>query len=1234
MHTIEQNEIRDNLTTAVRIGLASPETILSWSSGEVTRAETINYRTHRPERQGLFCERIFGPERDWECGCGRCRGVRFKGRVCEKCGVQVGPSRVRRKRMGHIDLAAPVVHLWFFKLTPSVLAHLFGLKKRDLERVIYYQAHIILDPGPTGLCRHQILDDESLRRLREQHGDTFVTGMGAGAIHTLLASLTLPELARELREELVAQGRRARPSLQKQKKLIKRLQIVQSLLDSGNDPRWLVLTRIPVIPPDLRPMVPLDSGNYATSDLNDLYRRVIQRNLRLRKLQGSRAPEVILRNEMRLLQQAVDPLFDNGRCQNKVMGSSQRPLKSLADLIHGKEGRFRQHLLGKRVDYSGRSVIVVGPELKLHQCGLPKVMAVELFEPLVIGQLLRSGQATTIHKARRMIHDRHEAIWDALEAVMRGHPVLLNRAPTLHRMGIQAFDPVLVEGNAIRLHPLVCKAFNADFDGDQMAVHLPLSLPARAEARERMMPASNIFSPANGQPIITPSKDMVLGCFHLTAVLGSRPRAEEVKAFSNPLEVVAAHGQDRVGVHTWISVRLPAERAVSSQEEVPAVPANQKHRRIVTTVGRILFNQALAEAARTVVLPFYDLVLSVRNLSRIIADCQRLAGREATLAVLETIKEVGFREATRSGLSFAASDLITPHRKGELVARAQQQVDRLREHTNRGHLDETERVEKVIEVWKATIDEIQQELTRELAADNRPGQPLNPIHVMVQSGARGSPEQMRQLSGIRGLMIRPSGEVIEIPVTSSFREGLTSLEYFTSTHGARKGLVDTSMKTSNSGHLTRRLVDVAQDVVVREEDCGTDQGIRKRAEGGRSLASRILGRVACETITHPVTDEVLVEAGDLIGVTMARAIEQADVQGVVVRSPLTCRARRGVCRKCYGMDRSTGQLVEVGMAVGVIAGQSIGEPGTQMTMRTFHIGGVASGQDITMSLPRVIELFEARTPAHRAVLAGVEGVLALPEDRSPAVARRVSVQPVDELDRPVGPAWTVMVEPGLKLLRELASGQRVRKGQALTEGDAHPQELLRMLDEEIVRIWIVDEIQKVYHREGADLDDKHVEVIVSRMLSKRKVRQPGDSTLLPEQVIDRNELRQINARLRRSIKVVRPGDSRFPAGAVVEQTELETETIRLRKEGHELPETVPAQLVRASTLLLGVTAAALHADGFLSAASFQETKAVLAEAALAGKVDELQGLKENVLLGQLVPAGTGFRPAEPGESRA
>jgi DNA-directed RNA polymerase subunit beta' len=860
-------------------------------------------------------------------------------------------------------------------------------------------------------------------------------------------------------------------------------------------------------------------------------------------------------------------------------------------------------------------------------------MAVELFQPLIVGQLMRSGKAATIHKARRMLRARDEAIWDALEEVMRGHPVLLNRAPTLHRMGIQAFEPVLVEGNAIRLHPLVCKAFNADFDGDQMAVHLPLSLPARAEARERMMPASNIFSPANGQPIITPSKDMVLGCFHLTAGVGDRPRAEEVKAFSSPLEVVAAHGQKKVGVHTWVCVRLPAERAVISQAEVPAVPAKRTHRRIVTTVGRVLFNQALAEAAGTDVLPFYDLALSGRNLSRIIADCQRLAGRDATLAVLETIKEVGFREATRSGLSFAASDLITPHSKEELVARAQQQVDRLREHADRGHLDEAERVEKVIEVWKTTIDEIQKDLARELAADSRPGQPLNPIHVMVQSGARGSPEQMRQLSGIRGLMIRPSGEVIEIPATSSFREGLTSLEYFTSTHGARKGLVDTSMKTSNSGHLTRRLVDVAQDVVVREEDCGTDQGIRKTVQGARSLASRILGRVACETITHPVTDEVLVAAGDLIGVTMAQAIEQAEVEGVTVRSPLTCRARRGVCRKCYGMDRSTGEMVQAGTAVGVIAGQSIGEPGTQMTMRTFHINDVAV-QDITMSLPRVIELFEARTPAHQAVLAAVEGVLTLPEDRSPAVARRVSVQPVDELDRPTAPAWNVVVEPGQKLLRDLVPGQRVQKGQALTEGDAHPQELLRLLDEETVRIWIVDEIQKVYHREGADLDDKHVEVIVSRMLNKRKVRHPGDSTLLPDQVIDRNELRRINARLRRSVKIVRQGDSRFAAGTVVEQKELETETTRLRKGGRQLPETVPAEPVRSSTLLLGVTAAALHAEGFLSAASFQETKAVLAEAALAGKVDELLGLKENVLLGQLVPAGTGFRPVEPGENRA
>jgi DNA-directed RNA polymerase subunit beta' len=1215
MHNTDETEIRGNLYTAVRIGLASPETIRSWSQGEVTRPETINFRTHRPARDGLFCERIFGPERDFECSCGKYRGIRFKGMQCDRCGVQVGHSRARRNRMGHIELASPVVHLWFFKLKPSVLAHLFGIKVRDIEKVVYYQSHIVVDPGDAPLARYQLLADEELRQARALYGEGFQAGMGAAAIRDMLAGLDLTQLTRDLRRELDELARGSSRSAERHKKLVQRLKIVQGLLDSGNNPAWMVLSCLPVIPPDLRPVVLLESGNYASSDLNDLYRRVLQRNLRLRKLLDCDAPEIILRNERRLLQQAVDALFDNDRCENPVLGASKRPLKSLAGLIHGKEGRFRQNLLGKRVDYSGRSVIVVGPELKLHQCGLPKVMALELYQPLVIGHLLRSGAATSISRARRMIQRRDETIWDALAEVMQGHPVLLNRAPTLHRMGIQAFEPILVEGHAIRLHPLVCKGFNADFDGDQMAVHLPLSVEARAEAWERMTPAQNVFSPANGQPIITPSKDMVLGCYYLTARTGAA-EAGPVRTFASPAEVLLAHGQNKLGVHAPIRVRLPAERVVIGEQAPEAVRAGGRHRLVATTAGRVLFNEALPAG-----LPFYDLPLTSKNLSKIIADCQARAGREATLTLLERIKEIGFREATRSGLSFAAADLLTPAAKAELIARAEHEVEGLRRHTDNGDLTEEERLLRVIEVWKRTISAIQDRLASELAEDRRDGQPINPIHAMVQSGARGSVEQVRQLSGIRGLMTRPSGEVIETPITSSFREGLSSLEYFTSTHGARKGLVDTAMKTSDSGYLTRRLVDVAQNVVVMEEDCGTRAGVRKPAR-----AERIVGRVSCETITDPVSDEVLVREDALITREMAQAVEKAQLPGVRVRSPLTCSARRGVCRRCYGMDRSTGELVERGLAVGVIAGQSIGEPGTQLTMRTFHIGGVASAQDITMSLPRIIELFEAREPAHPTVLAECDGVVRLGNP-----GERIKGQAVIFV-RAGGGEVAHLVPDSARPIVE--NGDRVEKGQALSTGQPHPQDVLRLLGLEAVRAYLVDEVQAVYRKESVDLDDKHVEVIVSQMLGKVKVRHPGDSALLPDQVLDRAAVAQINARLERSVKVVKARSSSLAEGAVVERRAFEVECQRLRALGQEVPTAEPARRVEARVLLLGVTRAALHAESFLSAASFQETKTVLAEAALVGKVDPLCGLKENVLLGQLVPAGTGFRPAEGGESRA
>src|SRR5437868_7077035 len=953
MSTGEANYDRINDYGAVRISLASPHDIRSWSFGEVKKPETINYRTYRPEKDGLFCERIFGPEKDWECACGKYRGKKYKGMICDRCGVKVTHSSVRRKRMGHIELAAPVVHIWFFKAMPSRLGTLLDMKTSSLEKIIYFQDYVVVDAGETPLKERQLLTEEEFRKAREQYGETFEADMGAEAVKKLLEKLNLVDESNKLREKLDTETKKEKSSKAKLKDYVKRLKIIESLRDSSNKCEWMVLECIPVIPPDLRPLVLLDSGNFATSDLNDLYRRIINRNNRLKKLVDLNAPEVIIRNEKRMLQQSVDALFDNNRCKRPVLGSSNRPLKSLTDMIKGKQGRFRENLLGKRVDYSARSVIVVGPELKLHQCGLPKKIALELFQPFIIRRLKELGHADTIKSAKKMLERKDEQVWDILEEVTKSHPVLLNRAPTLHRMGIQAFEPVLIEGNAIRIHPLVCKGFNADFDGDQMAVHLPLSIEAQVEATVLMMSTNNIFSPANGQPIISPSQDIVMGCYYLTATRGEHGESVEAgdgMVFSNPAEVFLAYAEKKVGVHAHIKVRLPRGKHVISEirydkDKVRVDEVSRNPNMLVTTtVGRVIFNDILKPD-----MAFYDLPLSGKHLSRIIADCYQHLGRRETIDLLDRMKDIGFRESTRSGLSFATDDLKTPVNKELVIRETEKEVDKIQKQYQRGIITEGERYNKVIDLWTHARDEITKQMMHELANDVREGKPyLNPIFLMAHSGARGGVEQIRQLAGMRGLMAKPSGQIIETPIKANFREGLSVLEYFSSTHGARKGLADTALKTADSGYLTRKLADVAQNVVVTLHDCGTTQGITKGVlykgeEVERSLAESIRGRVARNPIAT-VTGEEIVRENEVITPEMANKIELLNIDKVVVRSPMTCQAYLGVCRLCYGMDLSTGALVEEGMAVGIIAAQSIGEPGTQLTMRTFHIGGVAKGE--------------------------------------------------------------------------------------------------------------------------------------------------------------------------------------------------------------------------------------------------------------------------------------------------
>jgi len=1300
---------------AISIRIASPDVVRSWSKGEVKKPETINYRTFKPEKEGLFCEKIFGPTRDWECNCGKYKRIKHKGIVCDRCGVEVTLSKVRRERMGHIELACPVSHIWFFKAVPSRMGAILDLSLRELERVLYYEAYIVTDPGTSPLKLKELLTEERYQEALKQHGKSFTAKMGAEAIRELLAQAELDQLIQQLQKELTKTEFE-----QSQRRLTKRLRILDALNKSGNRSEWMILTVLPVIPPDLRPLVPLDGGRFATSDLNDLYRRVINRNNRLKKLMELKAPEIIIRNEKRMLQEAVDALFDNGRHGRPVIGPMNRPLKSLADMLKGKQGRFRQNLLGKRVDYSGRSVIVIGPELKLHQCGLPKKMALELFEPFIIRKFRERGFAHTIKSAKRLVEREQLEVWDILDEVIKDHPVLLNRAPTLHRLGIQAFQPVLIEGKAIRIHPLVCAAFNADFDGDQMAVHVPLSLEAQMESRLIMLSSNNIFSPSSGRPIVTPTQDIVLGCYYLTKARDGVKGEGHI--FADPDEVILAYQDGELGLHAKITVRVGSKR-------------------LETTTGRVLFNQTLPPD-----IQFVNELMDKGRLGDVIATCYRTCGHQRTVQLLDDLKQLGFEQATRSGCSIGVDDLIIPKGKAQGIERARKEVAHVELQYQRGIITEGERYNKIIDIWTRTTDEVSDLIFEEL-------EPFNPIFMMADSGARGSEQQVRQLAGMRGLMAKPSGEIIENPIVANFREGLNVLEYFISTHGARKGLADTALKTADSGYLTRRLVDVAQDVIIAEHDCGTLNGITIGAilEGDEevaSLAERIIGRIALDNVVNIVSDDVIVKANTEIAEEAADRIQQAGIEKIRIRSVLTCDASRGACILCYGRNLATGRLVEVGEAVGIIAAQSIGEPGTQLTMRTFHIGGTASriieqsfikaknagvvkfvnlktvqskpgellvlnrngqlllldeegrelerytipqgavlgvsdggtvekqqvfvqwdpyaspiltevsgivrldditvgvtirdevdeatkvvnriitehkadyhpqvivetregeilavyglpvgahllvrdGQqvktgdllaktarkitqtkDITGGLPRVAELFEARRPKDPAIIAEIDGVVEVGTAKKGQ--RRIIITSSTEMRK------EYLIPHGKHL--NVYKGDYVTAGQPLTDGPVVPQDILRVSGDKKLQEYLVNEVQEVYRLQGVKINDKHIEIIVRQMLRK--------------------------------VRIDDPGDTHFLIGMQVDKFLFQQENERVKKLGKR-----PAS---ATQLLLGITKASLSTESFIAAASFQETTRILTEAATSGRRDHLMGLKENVIMGHLIPAGTGF----------
>ena len=1392
---------RVNDFTAVKVTLASPNDIRAWSFGEVKKPETINYRTYRPEKDGLFCERIFGPERDYECSCGKYRGTKYKGIICDRCGVKVTHSRVRRKRLGHINLAAPVVHIWFFKSLPSRLGTLLGVKTSDLEKIVYFQDYIVIEPGDVAELKFkQLLTEDEFRVAQETHGNAFTALMGAEAIRELIERTNLDETALELRQQL-----NETRSKQKTKDLAKRLKLVEQVRGSENDPAWLVMDVIPVIPPDLRPLVLLESGNFATSDLNDLYRRIINRNNRLKKLMDLNAPEVIIRNEKRMLQQAVDALFDNNRCRRPVLGSSNRALKSLTDMIKGKQGRFRENLLGKRVDYSARSVIVVGPELQLHQVGLPKKIALELYQPFIIRKLKEHGLADTIKSAKRMLERRDPEVWDILEEVIYQHPVLINRAPTLHRMGIQAFEPVLVEGNAIKIHPLVCTGFNADFDGDQMAVHLPLSIEAQAEAHVLMLSTHNIFSPANGKPIITPSQDIVMGVYFITSEAPGAIEPKTYRHFKDRQEAMFAYDHGKITIHDKIQVRLKHFDMIVSEQEGPTEPLPE-NRRVITTVGRVMFSEILQSG-----MPYYNCSLGKKGCARVIDDAYEVLGRPGTIELLDRMKDIGFKQSTLAGLSFGINDLRIPDSKSTLLADAQKRVDRVEKNYDRGIITERERYNQLLDIWAHCREQVTKALVETLkhdyrdadggyvAVDDPEGRPyLNPVYLMSDSGARGNISQMMQLAGMRGLMAKPNGEIIETPIRANFREGLTILEYFSSTHGARKGLADTALKTADSGYLTRKLCDVAQSVIIGEHDCGSRRGIVKRAtykgeEIDVPLSEQIIGRVSLNAVINPVTDEVIVVANEMITAEAAEKIENLGVDSVTVRSPLTSDSRTGCSALDYGMDMSTGKLVEQGMAVGIIAAQSIGEPGTQLTMRTFHTGGIGTraiaesehragttgvielrecnqvavidddgkeafvtlkrngeiailddkgrelekfkspyggfiyvktgesvkrgqlvvkwdphrtpilaekdgivqfvdiqlnqtvreedagrgqkalvmiehkgelhpqinivdeaghildfhylpakarievkdgqkipaghmlarqpraaggSQDIVGGLPRVTEIFEARKPKDPSVMAEISGVVEIHSDkRKGKMTIRIISDAAIEKDHHVATDKQILVH----------AGDYVSAGDALTEGPQVPHDILRIKGEEALWAYMLDEVQNVYRAQGVTINDKHIELILSQMLRKVRVETIGDSDFLPHEVVDKFHFRSKNADIASMVTVVDAGGTDLRVDELVSRDAVKEANARAEADGKDPAKTKKAKPAAGRTLLLGITKASLQSESFLSGASFQETTKVLTEAALRGAVDHLVGLKENVLLGHLIPAGTGFR---------
>jgi DNA-directed RNA polymerase subunit beta' len=1391
---------RVNDFTAVKVTLASPNDIRAWSYGEVKKPETINYRTYRPEKDGLFCERIFGPERDYECACGKYRGTKYKGIICDRCGVKVTHSRVRRKRMGHINMACPVVHIWFFKSMPSRLGTLLAMKTSDLEKIVYYQDYVVTDPGDTEMKFKQVLTEDEHREALEKYGNAFKASMGADGIRELIEKLDLDEESKQLRQEL-----RDTRSKQKIKDLAKRLKLVEQVRKSENDPAWLIMDVIPVIPPDLRPLVLLESGNFATSDLNDLYRRIINRNNRLKKLMDLNAPEVIIRNEKRMLQQAVDALFDNNRCRRPVLGSSNRPLKSLTDMIKGKQGRFRENLLGKRVDYSARSVIVVGPELKLNQCGLPKKIALELYQPFIIRKLKEHGLADTIKSAKRMLERRDPEVWDILEEVIYQHPVLLNRAPTLHRMGIQAFEPVLVEGNAIKIHPLVCTGFNADFDGDQMAVHLPLSVEAQAEAHVLMLSTHNIFSPANGKPIISPSQDIVMGVYFITTNLPDDRPESDLKRFKDRREAILAYDTRKIGIHEKILVRLDGFKKIVESQTGPAkdIPA---HGRVTTTVGRILFADILDKG-----MPFYNCALGKKGCARVIDDTYIFCGRPGTIDLLDRMKETGFKQSTLAGLSFGVTDLRIPGEKTALLDESQKKVDRVEKNFERGIITGRERYNQLLDIWAHCREQVQKKLIEalktdrrdesgnELPADSKKGNAyLNPVYLMSDSGARGNVSQLQQLAGMRGLMAKPSGEIIETPIRSNFREGLTILEYFSSTHGARKGLADTALKTADSGYLTRKLCDIAQSVIIGEHDCGSKRGIIKRAiykgeEIDVPLRDQIIGRVSVNRIVNPVNDEVVLDENDIITAEKAARVEQLGIDAVFVRSPLTSESKTGCSALDYGMDLSTGKLVEAGMAVGIIAAQSIGEPGTQLTMRTFHTGGIgqrtaqeteyravhagkvdvrdcsqvptkddeghevlvalkrngeiavldpkgrelekykipygayilvkpgdeakkgqplvrwdphripilaekdgtvayidiqlgetareedagrgqkalviiehkgelhpqinivdkdgqildfhylpakarievkdgqvikagqmlarqprsaAGSQDIVGGLPRVTEIFEARKPKDPAVMAEISGRVEIHSDKRKG---KMTIRVIS--DSGIEKDHHVPADKGLLV----HTGDYVQAGDPLTEGPLVPHDILRIKGEEALWTYMLDEVQNVYRAQGVVINDKHIELILSQMLRKVKVEAPGDTEFLPQEVVDKFEFRTRNSEVQNMVRITDAGGTDLKVGELLHKNIVKEANAKAEAEGKEGAKGKRGKPATGRTLLLGITKASLQSESFLSGASFQETTKVLTEAALRGAMDNLVGLKENVLLGHLIPAGTGFR---------